>query len=48
MLDRPIRKFNISDTLENLQLLNCKYEHKELKYNFPQFFKNYDDALKFF
>ncbi len=48
MLDRPIRKFNISDTLKNLKLLDCKYEHKELKYNFPQFFKNYDDALKFF
>ncbi|HCQ88453.1 MAG TPA: hypothetical protein DIU45_00185 [Clostridium sp.] len=29
-------------------MLNCKYEHKELTYDFPQFFKNYDDALKFF
>ena len=48
MLDRPIRKFNVIDTLENLKLLNCNYEHKELTYNFPQFFKNYDNALKFF
>ncbi|WP_291569146.1 MULTISPECIES: nucleoside-triphosphatase [unclassified Clostridium] len=48
MINRSTRKFNINDTLENLQLLNCKYEHKELTYDFPQFFKNYDDALKFF
>ena len=48
MLDKPIRKFNVIDTLENLQLLNCNYEHKELTYNFPQFFKNYDDSLIFF
>ncbi|WP_461614061.1 nucleoside-triphosphatase [Clostridium sp. Marseille-QA1073] len=47
MINRPTRKFKTNDTLKNLQLLNCKYEHKNLTYNFPQFFKDYDDALIF-
>jgi len=53
MLDRAPKKsktttVTLADTLELLDEYGCDYECKKIKYEFSQYFKDFDEALEFF